>query len=199
MVGFVFFAKSPRYVGFEAARALGAQARGRARIVALSVDADDDALALIVEALAPDILQLHGRESPARVKEIGRRFGRATMKAIGVAAPEDLAAAEAYDGVADFLLIDAKPPKDAALPGGNGLPFDWRLARGFSSADALAAVGRPRSGQCRRGDRADGRARRRRLLGRRERAGASRTKRRSRPSSPPRARPSPARPKEPIE
>ncbi|HZZ59662.1 MAG TPA: phosphoribosylanthranilate isomerase [Roseiarcus sp.] len=132
IVGFVFFAKSPRHVGFEAARALGARARGRARIAALSVDADDDALARIVEALAPDILQLHGGERPARVKEIGRRFACATMKAIGVAAPDDLAAAERYDGVADFLLIDAKPAKDATLPGGNGLPFDWRLARGFS-------------------------------------------------------------------
>jgi phosphoribosylanthranilate isomerase len=132
VVGFVFFEKSPRHVGFEAARALGAQARGRARIAALSVDADDDALARVVEAVRPDILQLHGRESPARVNEIGRLFACATMKAVGVAAPEDLAAAESYDGAADLLLIDAKPPRGAALPGGNGLPFDWRLASGFS-------------------------------------------------------------------
>jgi phosphoribosylanthranilate isomerase len=132
MAGFVFFPKSPRHVGYETARALGAQARGRARIVALSVDADDDALGRIIEALAPDILQLHGRESPSRVEEIRQRFGRATMKAIGVAAPEDFAAAAPYDGVADFLLIDAKPPRDAALPGGNGLAFDWRLARRLS-------------------------------------------------------------------
>ena len=132
MAGFVFFPKSPRHVGYETARALGAQARGRARIVALSVDADDDALGRIIEALAPDILQLHGRESPSRVGEIRQRFGRPTMKAIGVAAPEDFAAAAPYDGVADFLLIDAKPPRDAALPGGNGLAFDWRLARRFS-------------------------------------------------------------------
>jgi phosphoribosylanthranilate isomerase len=132
MVGFVFFAKSPRCIGFEAARALGAQAHGRAKVVALSVDPDDEMLALIIEALTPDILQLHGRESPARVKEIGARFGCATMKAVGVAAPADLAAAQAYDGVADFLLIDAKPPSNAALPGGNGLPFDWRLARDSS-------------------------------------------------------------------
>ncbi len=132
VVGFVFFARSPRHLSFETARALGAQARGRARIAALSVDADDDALARIVEALAPDILQLHGRETPARVSEIGRRFACTTMKAIGVAEPDDLAAAERYDGAADFLLIDAKPPKGAVLPGGNGLPFDWRLASGFS-------------------------------------------------------------------
>jgi phosphoribosylanthranilate isomerase len=134
MVGFVFFEKSPRHVGYEAARALGAQARGRARIVALSVDADDGTLARIVEALAPDILQLHGREPPERVESIARRFGLATMKAIGVSAPEDIAAAAPYDGVADFLLIDAKPPKGAVLPGGNGLAFDWRLARGFAPA-----------------------------------------------------------------
>ena len=132
MVGFVFFAKSPRHVSYEAARALGAQARGRAQIVALTVDADDGALTRIVEALAPDILQLHGSESPARVNDIGARFGRATMKAIGVADPEDLAAARAYDGVANRLLIDAKPPKGAVLPGGNGLRFDWRLARDVS-------------------------------------------------------------------
>jgi phosphoribosylanthranilate isomerase len=132
MVGFVFFAKSPRHIGFDAARALGEQARGRAKVVALSVDADDETLSRIVETLSPDILQLHGRESPKRVTEIGARFGRATMKAVGVGAPEDLAAAEAYDSVADFLLIDAKPPRDAVLPGGNGLPFDWRLTRDFS-------------------------------------------------------------------
>jgi len=132
MAGFVFFPKSPRHVGYETARALGAQARGRARIVALSVNADDDALGRIIEALSPDILQLHGRETPSRVREIRQRFGRPTMKAIGVAAPGDFAAAALYDGVADFLLIDAKPPRDAALPGGNGLAFDWRLARRFS-------------------------------------------------------------------
>src|SRR5271165_6053777 len=132
MVGFVFFPKSPRNIGYEQARALGAQARGRARIVALSVDADDDALARIVETLSPEILQLHGRETPSRVTEICERFGRPTMKAIGVAAPADFAAAAPYDRVADFLLIDAKPPKNALLPGGNGLAFDWALAQGFS-------------------------------------------------------------------
>ncbi len=132
MVGFVFFPKSQRHIGFEAARALGARARGRARIVALSVDADDALLEDIVAALDPDILQLHGKESPERAAGIGARFGRLTMKAIGVAAPEDLAAAAAYDGAADLLLIDAKTPKGAVLPGGNGLPFDWRLARGFA-------------------------------------------------------------------
>src|SRR5208283_2625133 len=132
MAGFVFFPKSPRHIGYEAARTLSAQARGRARIVALSVDADDETLARIVESLAPDILQLHGRESPSRVTEIRERFGRPAMKAIGVATAADFAAAAPYNNAADFLLIDAKPPKGAALPGGNGLAFDWRLAQGFS-------------------------------------------------------------------
>jgi phosphoribosylanthranilate isomerase len=132
MVGFVFFPNSPRHVDWGKASALGRQARGRAKIVALSVDADDDALSRIVDALEPDVLQLHGRESPARVKRIGELCARPTMKAIGVSAREDLAAAEPYEGVADLLLIDAKPPKDAALPGGNGLPFDWGLARDFA-------------------------------------------------------------------
>ncbi len=132
MVGFVFFPKSPRHVDWGKARALGRQARGRAKIVALTVDADDDALKRIVDALSPDRLQLHGGEDPARVKRIGELCARPTMKAIGVAGRGDLAAAEPYESVADLLLIDAKPPKDAALPGGNGLPFDWGLARDFA-------------------------------------------------------------------
>jgi phosphoribosylanthranilate isomerase len=131
MVGFVFFAKSPRHLDWASARALGLRARGRAKIVALSVDADDNALKRIVDTLAPDLLQLHGRETPARVKEIGELTARPAMKAIGVAARGDFAAAGPYEGVADFLLIDAKPPRDATLPGGNGRPFDWGLARDF--------------------------------------------------------------------
>jgi phosphoribosylanthranilate isomerase len=131
MVGFVFFSKSPRHIDWATARALGRQARGRATIAALSVDADDDTLKRIVDALSPDLMQLHGSESPARVKEIGELCARPTMKAIGVAARGDLAQAEPYDGVASYLLIDAKPPKGAALPGGNGRPFDWSLTREF--------------------------------------------------------------------
>jgi phosphoribosylanthranilate isomerase len=130
-VGFVFFPKSPRHIDWATARALGRQAKGRATIVALSVDADDDTLKRIVDALSPDLMQLHGSESPARVKAIRELCARPTMKAIGVAAREDLAAAKAYEDVADILLIDAKPPKGAALPGGNGRPFDWSLVRDF--------------------------------------------------------------------
>jgi phosphoribosylanthranilate isomerase len=131
MVGFVFFPKSPRHVDWATARALGRQARGRAKIVALSVDADDETLKRIVDALSPDLLQLHGSETPARSKRISELCGRPTMKAIGVATRADLAHAQAYGGAADTLLIDAKPPRDAALPGGNGRPFDWSLTRDF--------------------------------------------------------------------
>ncbi len=113
---------------------MGRLARGRAKIVALTVDADDGALGAIVEALTPDVFQLHGRESPARVAEIGRRFGVATMKAIGVATADDFAMAKAYAGTADMLLFDAKPAKDAKLPGGNGQAFDWRLLVDFACA-----------------------------------------------------------------
>jgi phosphoribosylanthranilate isomerase len=131
MVGFVFFAKSPRHIDWATARALGRQAGGRAKVVALSVDSDDDTLKRIIDALSPDLMQLHGSESPARVREIRELFARPTMKAIGVATRGDLAAADAYEGVTDTLLIDAKPPKGAALPGGNGRPFDWNLTGHF--------------------------------------------------------------------
>jgi phosphoribosylanthranilate isomerase len=131
MVGFVFFSGSPRHIDWGTARALGRQAQGHATIVALSVDADDDTLRRIVDALSPDLMQLHGSETPARAKEIRELCARPTMKAIGVAARGDLAASETYESVANYLLIDAKPPKGAALPGGNGRPFDWSLTREF--------------------------------------------------------------------
>lgn len=128
MVGFVFFEKSPRHVDLSGARQLAALVGGRAQKVALVVDADDARIAAIVEALAPDWLQLHGAESPERVAAL-RRFGRPILKAIGVAERADLLRSSAYEGVADRLLFDAKPPKGAALPGGNGLTFDWTLIR----------------------------------------------------------------------
>ena len=127
LVGFVFFAASPRNVSLEAARGLGARAQGRATKVALSVDADDALLAEIVEALRPDILQLHGRETPERVGAVKARFGRAVMKALPIADASDLAAVPAYAGVADRLLFDARAPREATRPGGLGRPFDWRL------------------------------------------------------------------------
>jgi phosphoribosylanthranilate isomerase len=133
VVGFVFFERSPRHLALDAARALAERARGRARIAALTVDASDATLAAIVAAVAPDFLQLHGRETPARVSELKRRFGLAAIKAIGVSGAGDLAAAEAYAEAADRLLFDAKAPKDARHPGGNGLAFDWSLLAGLES------------------------------------------------------------------
>jgi phosphoribosylanthranilate isomerase len=126
-VGFVFFPPSPRHLGYDAARALGARVKGRAEKVALSVDADDAMLAAAVEALQPDALQLHGNETPARVAAIKQRFGLPVMKAIAVEARGDLAAIADYVGVADRLLFDARAPREATRPGGLGKAFDWRL------------------------------------------------------------------------
>jgi phosphoribosylanthranilate isomerase len=127
-VGFVFFAPSPRAVGLDAARPLAARARRRgAKVVALLVDPDDGLLEGVVKAAEPDILQLHGRESPARAAEIGQRWRRQIMKAIPVAAPGDAALALRYAGVADLVLFDAKAPAGATRPGGNGLAFPWGL------------------------------------------------------------------------
>jgi phosphoribosylanthranilate isomerase len=127
MVGFVFFEASPRHVEFETARALGKRMRGRAQKVALTVDAGDALLDTIVEALHPDLLQLHGKESPARVAGVKKRLGLQAMKAIAVAARNDLAAVAAYAVVADRLLFDARAPREATRPGGLGKSFDWRL------------------------------------------------------------------------
>ncbi len=129
-VGFVFFKRSPRNVDIDTARALaGAVPPGVAK-VALTVDADDALLDAIVAAVPLDMLQLHGKETPARVAEVKARFGLPVMKAVGIAGAEDLAALDAHMNVADQILVDAKAPKGAALPGGNGLAFDWRLIAG---------------------------------------------------------------------
>jgi phosphoribosylanthranilate isomerase len=130
LVGFVFFAPSPRHLGFEAARALGGRAKGRAGKVALSVDADDATLAAIVESLKPDILQLHGVETPERLTALRSRFGLPVMKAIPVAERKDLARIDLYKKVADRLIFDARAPQDATRPGGLGTPFDWTLLKG---------------------------------------------------------------------
>jgi phosphoribosylanthranilate isomerase len=135
MAGFVFFDKSPRHVDLATARRLGARAAGRIQKVALSVDAEDEALDAIVDALAPDYLQLHGAETAERVAALKARFGVKIIKALGVACAEDVKRAEAYRA-ADLLLYDAKPAPGAELPGGNGFAFDWRLLRG-------AAPGKP--------------------------------------------------------
>lgn len=130
-VGFVFFPRSPRHIDLATARRLAAQARGRAEIVALSVDAEDEALAAVVEATQPDLLQLHGRESPERIGAVRARFGRPVVKALGVSTRADLAGLAALAAAADHILFDAKPPRDAVLPGGNGNAFDWTLLGGL--------------------------------------------------------------------
>jgi phosphoribosylanthranilate isomerase len=154
MVGFVFFPRSPRFVPIDRAATLAARARGRAAVVALAVDMDDAGLAGIVAAVEPDWLQLHGSETAERVARVREAFGRPVMKAVGVRAAADLAAAEAYAAVADRLLLDAKPPRGAdrpggprrprrrthqagvapARPGGHGRPFDWTILSGFAPA-----------------------------------------------------------------
>lgn len=125
--GFVFFPKSPRHVTVEQAQALALAAPVGLAKVALTVDADDATLDAIVAAVPLDMLQLHGHETPDRVAAVRARYGLPVMKAVGVADEGDLAAVFDHSLAADQILIDAKPPKGAALPGGNGLSFDWRL------------------------------------------------------------------------
>ncbi len=130
-LGFVFFEKSPRDLSLEAAAHMTEAVPDGICKVALTVNADDAALDTLLAAVPfLDMLQLHGSESPARVAEVKARYGLPVMKAIGVADRDDLAALNDYVTVADQLLVDAKPPKDAVLPGGNGLAFDWRLIAG---------------------------------------------------------------------
>ena len=129
-VGFVFFPPSPRYLTPEDAAPIAAQVPEGIAKVALVVNADDDLLDQITETVPIDMLQLHGKETPERVTEIKQRYGLPVMKAVGVAGPEDLETLDTYLRVADQVLVDAKPPKDATLPGGNGLAFDWRLIAG---------------------------------------------------------------------
>jgi len=129
-VGFVHFAKSPRHVSVAEMAALAVLVPAGIAKVALTVNADDALLDAILADVPLDMLQLHGGETPARVAEIKARYGLPVMKAIGLADAGDLEAIDTYAPVADQLLIDAKPPKDADLPGGNGLAFDWRLLAG---------------------------------------------------------------------
>ncbi len=159
-VGFVFYDRSPRNISPTAARVLADRARGKAKVVVLLVDPDDALLAEVIDRVAPDIVQLHGAETPARVAEISQRFGLPVMKAVAVASAADVQTALAYAGKADRILFDAKAPADdaAALPGGNGVAFDWlalaglegridyMLAGGLNAdnvAEAIRATGAP--------------------------------------------------------
>jgi len=133
MVGFVFFPPSPRHLQFDLARALGERVRGRAQKVALTVDADDAFLQSIVEALRPDIVQLHGSESVAQIAAIRRKFGLPVMKAVPIAVKDDLERIATYAAVADRLLFDARAPREATRPGGLGNTFDWHLLKDVQS------------------------------------------------------------------
>jgi phosphoribosylanthranilate isomerase len=131
-IGFVFYPPSPRSLAPEVAAELAELARGRATLVALIVDADDALIERIVQSVDPDMLQLHGSETPDRAAEIRRRFGKPIVKAIKVETAGDAVQALAFADVASLILFDAKAPKDlaGALPGGNGLAFDWHLIAG---------------------------------------------------------------------
>jgi phosphoribosylanthranilate isomerase len=126
-VGFVFFPPSRRYVTPEQAADLTRQVTGTAETVGLFVNPDDHLIETTLASVPLDVIQLHGEEKPARVREIGLRFGVRTLKALPVAVREDLDVLPAYLDAADMILFDAKPVPGAALPGGNGLAFDWRL------------------------------------------------------------------------
>ena len=126
-IGFIFFEKSPRYVEPALAGQLAERARGRAKIVAVTVNPTNDELDEIVALVRPDLLQLHGEESPERVLTIKALHGLPVMKALPVRSRDDLKRVESYIGIADRFLFDAKPPAGSALPGGNGVSFDWSL------------------------------------------------------------------------
>ena len=130
-LGFVFFPKSPRHLAIPAAAALAAEVPPGVAKVALTVNATDAELDAITGAVAMDMLQLHGAESPERVAEIRTRSGLPVMKAVGISGPEDIARLDVYSAVADQILVDAKPPKGAEVPGGMGVPFDWTLLTGY--------------------------------------------------------------------
>ena len=131
-VGLVFFPPSPRNVTLAVAKALADRARGRARIVALMVDPDDALIAQVVASAGPDLIQLHGDETPTRVAEVRARWGIPVMKAVPVETAEDAHAARQFSPAADLILFDALAPADSARPGGNGAPFDWRTLLGVT-------------------------------------------------------------------
>jgi phosphoribosylanthranilate isomerase len=126
-LGFVFFPRSPRNLTLDAARRLAEPARNRAKVVALLVDPTDLQVDEVAQGLRPDLIQLHGAESPARAREVAARSGAGVVKAVQVADASDVARAADYEGVAEHLMFDVKPPSGAALPGGTGHSFDWTL------------------------------------------------------------------------
>lgn len=141
-IGFIFFPKSPRHIEPDLAGRLAEAARGRAKVVAVTVDADNDDLDEIVDLLRPDILQLHGQESPDRVLTIRALYGLPVMKAFSVREAADLEKIDPYIGIVERFLFDAKPPKGSELPGGNGVSFDWTLLQSLDgSVDYMLSGG----------------------------------------------------------
>lgn len=140
-VGLVFFPPSPRYVTLARAAAMAAKARYRAKVVALLVDPDEALIADVLAAATPDILQLHGQETPERVAEIRSRWGVPIMKAVAVETVEDARAGMRFSPVADLILFDARAPAASTRPGGNGAPFDWRLLTGVTGSAPFALSG----------------------------------------------------------
>jgi phosphoribosylanthranilate isomerase len=139
--GLVFYRNSPRNVELVMAARLADHMRGKAKIAALLVDARDDELQQVAEIVRPDFLQLHGSETPARTAAIRARFGKPIIKALPIAAPDDLAIVDAYTDAADMFLFDAKAPQGAAAPGGLGAAFDWQLLRGRSFSRSWLLAG----------------------------------------------------------
>jgi len=129
-LGFNFFPKSPRYIDLEAAAFMAASVPVGVGKVGLTVDADDATLDLLTTSVPLDFLQLHGKESPARVAEVKERYGLPVIKVVGISGPEDVTQIDFYGKVADQILVDAKPPKGADRPGGNAVAFDWKLIAG---------------------------------------------------------------------
>jgi phosphoribosylanthranilate isomerase len=129
-VGFMFFEKSPRNITPDAAARLAASARGKTKIVAVTVDPSDALLRELAETLRPDFIQLHGRETPARVREAAMRTGAGTIKVISIGDEGDLAKLADFEAVADHLMLDTKAPPGADRPGGHGVAFDWSLTYG---------------------------------------------------------------------
>jgi phosphoribosylanthranilate isomerase len=157
-VGFMFFERSPRNIAVHEAARLAEPVRGRMRIVAVTVDPDDALVDAIAQGLAPDLIQLHGRETPTRVREVAVRAGAGVIKALSVSGPEDLAGAAAYAEAADHLMFDAKLPAGSNRPGGGGVRFDWSILSGrrfarpwflaggldpWNVAEALGVTGAP--------------------------------------------------------
>ena len=126
-LGMIFFEKSPRNVSLEQAQILSSHVGNRVTKVAVTVNADTDFLDQIVEHVAPDVLQLHGSETPEHVQRVKDRFGLPVIKALAIGAREDLEKVKPYMNVTDLFLFDAKPPKGSDLPGGNGVAFDWEI------------------------------------------------------------------------